>query len=182
MSSLIPWLEVTLPGFIYLAALGFLLLSYFKPDCKTIINNHYDKFKDSLPYTAVLVVFASFIVGLTAQFLMSLAISCIWKEYSFDAIANLKLQRDVPESVAHDFGRSWSNLILFRHLVASMLLLGVSLIIRFREKRTRWKIFFIFVVLCVLLTAAYYVHRADYLRMQDAINAKKYLPEQTQQK
>ena len=58
MGQLIPWLQVTIPGFVYTTAVFFFLLTVYNKS-----NLDFNDFKEYLLYIAILIVFISYVVG-----------------------------------------------------------------------------------------------------------------------
>jgi uncharacterized metal-binding protein len=66
MGALIPWLQVTIAGFMYLCFLFFLILLIAKIDLDKI---DFISIKEYFPYMAILIVFLSYVVGYSAHLL-----------------------------------------------------------------------------------------------------------------
>jgi heme A synthase len=172
MSSLTPWLDGTIIGFVYLCAAFFLLLSCAKVHDLGFLT----KIHSYAPYIAVLILFFSYVVGLAAHF-VSQHIWITWfnhPEYAYHAPTQIAMTKDTPPDLLSSLGASYDTFVMFRHLILGFLFLGISLWFWFRKKAmpaVRWSL----VVSCLLLSLffayTYHVERGLYLELLNTIKA-----------
>ena len=184
MGSLIPWLEVTIPGVIYLTAFAFALLCLYKVDTEKL-NRLYDKAKPIFPYLSVIIVFTSYIIGLMAQFIMEWLIGLKYDDFKFDADYSLNFQREVPEGLARWVGGGYANLIMIRHLILSVVFLAsFSSLWRKRiGRKVDKRIFVVWLFLLVILSGAYLIHRSGFKELKEKVDKRYHISviQETQQ-
>ena len=130
MFSMSLWLEVTIAGFVYLAAAFFTILAFAGKDDLGFLNS----IREFIPYLALIVLFASYVVGMTAHILMQEVVIWFFPEYGFTAGIQLALQQNTPREILTSLGYSYGAMLLLRHLALASLFLAVSLLIWLRKK------------------------------------------------
>ena len=177
MASLVPWIEVTITGFLYLFAIFFLTLRFLR-----IGNLRFLK-KDAelLPYIAILAVFFSYVLGLAAHLVADKLITYLFPYFAFDANANIKIFQAVPEDLQRKFGESYSNLVLFRHLVIASFTIAISMFSWFWGKQPtdlKWRVVIVCLFILDLFLIAYSAHRKDFVKFKEALSEtyKLYAP------
>jgi len=153
MGELIPWIQVTISGFVYLTAGFFILLSIFKKYDFTFIN-----IKDYLPYLAILTVFLSYAVGYAAHLAIQPVVYLIRPEFAptGEKMMTLLSLTEKSNEVYKSINDTYSNLVMFRHLFIATILLGISLCIwlwKNNNKYYRWK----FLITCFLFAVLFFI-------------------------
>jgi hypothetical protein len=122
MNSPIPWIQVTIPGVLYVAT-GFVVFLCFQGKYDLDFPRSIGTY---LPYIAVAAAFLSYVVGFSAHLIMHKIISWLWPSTKATA-AQLTALWLLPPPVQHEYGTIYSNLVMFRLLVAGFTLLEISL-------------------------------------------------------
>ena len=168
MISVVPWIEITIVGFAYLAAAFFLFLS-------AATKYRLDFLKDLheyIPYIAVGVLFLSYAVGLSAHFLMEKGIIILRPECKYNATSLLLIRQKAPAQILEAFGSSYSNLIMFRHLTIATALLSVTIFIWLSGSvhfSLRWHFCITCLLFSFLFLFAWRIHSADHAQLRDEV-------------
>jgi hypothetical protein len=151
MGALIPWIHVTISGFVYVSFFFFLTLLFAK---KYDLN--YKNIKDYLPYIAIMVVFLSYAVGFSIH-LMSQEVYYYFsprlKILSDPINTKMRLQGNIYDS----YNNSYSNLVMLRHLTIATFLLGIVLPFWFYRKTNAWRYSIISFCICLLGSFIFFV-------------------------
>ena len=168
MGQLIPWIQVTISGFVYVSAVFFLLLS---------LAHKYDlSFKDTryyLPYIGILLIFLSYVIGYSAHLVFEKILFCLNPEYKLTLSKLLSIRENMSDILYKSYNDSYSNLVMFRHLVIATVFLGFSLYNWFRKSRMQ-KFKYYALITCFLFTMifliAYLMKRDDIISVKNAFN------------
>ena len=169
MGQLIPWLLVTISGFVYVCAIFFFLLALAG---KYDLN--FKGIKDYLPYIAILVIFISYVIGYTMHLTFEKILLYILPELKKPASDIL----DVPQKLSKDMYKTYldlySNFVMFRHLVIATSLLGISLYIWFRKSRMqkfKWYSLIICAIFIIFFLVAYLQKRESLIEINQLISS-----------
>lgn len=144
MGQLIPSIQVTLFGFVYVTALIFFFLS--------LANKHDLIFKETrayFPFIAIIILFASFVVGYTAYVSSEKIIFMIYPGLKYGATEAIHMRKNISEDLYKTFMDRYTYMIMFRHLfIATFFFLMPSLYVWFRKSRLpKFKLYS--VLLCI---------------------------------
>jgi hypothetical protein len=170
VSQFIPWIQGAIPGFVYVSAF-FFVIQFFAGKK----NLKYDGVVSGyLPYIAIIVVFFSYVVGLSSYLISEKIIYCIYDKYTPHITKLIELQKNIPEKVYLSYRNTYEDLIMLRHLSASTLILGISLYNWFRKSeypKFKW----LSLNTCILFTAffvlAYCAQRELLIELRTSISA-----------
>ena len=170
MVSITPWLEVTISGFIYVAAAFFLFLR---------ITGSYDltlpqSLHDYIPYLVILILFLSYVVGLSTHMVVAKVISYLHTEYKFDASNQIKIQTLVPDQLRATFGLAYGSLAMYRHLFIATFLLSLTLFAWLYKSpfvKFKWPLTIFCLLLAILFLGAWRIQSGLYGELRDSINS-----------
>jgi hypothetical protein len=154
LGQLIPWIQVTIAGFVYIASAFFVILKLVNKK-----NLQFVHVKEYLPYLAILVVFLSYAVGYSAHLVSK---TCIidefYSEYKLTQDKSRKLTelKENREELYQSLNDNYSNLVMFRHLFVATILLGISLFIWFYKHEKR-KLKWIALITCIVFAAVFFI-------------------------
>ena len=174
MTSLLPYIQGTFFGFLYLTALFFLMLSFLKINDLTP-SPIIEKFA---PFIAIVIVFASSIIGLAAQSIMVKILGLIFSDNTpniADSIVDNPLISDYLKNVFYAY---YSNLVMFRHLFTGSILVGISLFVWLRKQDSKYRRYLpsCFYLLAIIFAIAYFTTRSDFIKVKEQINKITHAP------
>lgn len=163
MGQLIPWLQVTIPGFVYTTAVFFFLLTVYNKS-----NLDFNDFKEYLLYIAILIVFISYVVGFAVHLTTEQILFYIQPNFSTPPGILTTLKGNNPK-IYQSINDNYSNLVMFRHLVLSTSLLGIFLSRWLRNNKSikvGWVRFFS-ILLVIIFSISYYVIRQNLINIKN---------------
>jgi hypothetical protein len=161
LGQLIPSIQVTIFGFVYVSALILFFLS--------LANKHDLIFKETrtyFPFIAVIILFFSYVVGYTAYVSSEKIIFMIFPQFYSGAVEAMQLRKRISENLYSAFIDRYTNMIMFRHLFLSTILLMPSLYIWFRKSKLpkfRWYSVIFCLIISILFLIAYMFARESLL-------------------
>lgn len=167
MDYLIRILNDSITGIIYFAALFFFFLRYIKAYKLDFIK----EYKDVMLYSVVLVVFFSRIISGIAESIVSNIITMIYPGIATDIYKTINAP-SIPQNILDQKTILYSALVFYRHLFFSTLLLGISLLVWFRDKVNKRRTFFITLIILSIILLSYFFTRQSFIPFRDAINNK----------
>jgi hypothetical protein len=120
----IPWIKITIPGFVYIVAIFFVLLKLVDKNNSSFKNNlcfkniHY-----YLPYIAIVIAFLSYTFGYSAH----LVIQSIFGEQPEKKLIALQKLKETNPLRYQSLNDTYTDFVMFRHLIVASILLGFSL-------------------------------------------------------
>jgi len=169
MVQLIPWLQVTIPGFVYLTAIFFFLLA---------LSGKYDLnftgIKEYIPYIAILILFFSYVIGYTIHLTFEKIIFFIYPGLNKPLAYLINIHNRMSKDLYKSYDDSYSNLILFRHLFIATILLGISLFNWFRKgklQRLKWNSFITCIIFALLFLIAYFVAQESVNKLNNLMSS-----------
>jgi hypothetical protein len=154
-----PWLEATIIGFAYLVSLTIILL-LFSGKAKLHITA---QIKDVIPYFAVVILFSSYVVGLSTHLLMQEFILKFFQDSTTPLIKISEFRQNLPEKEFLVLQNNFAILIMYRHLIISFVLLTVFtpilLFERFENKKVKWSVFSVLFLITILFGSSYLIQR-----------------------
>ena len=164
------WIELTIPGFLYLLVGFFLVLfSMNKKDFDFLPDQD---MKDYLPYISIIIIVLSSIIGYTAYKVSERIVYCFRKK-KYDAINEIKFMLNVPEHLQTRRNDLYIVLVFYRLLIPGTFLLGcVSGIWLLCSEKLQylWPIIFISVIFVLLFIITYILHRKTYKDFSEGLN------------
>ncbi|MGA3245423.1 MAG: hypothetical protein ABSE41_12460 [Bacteroidota bacterium] len=170
MGSLIPWIEVTIAGFIFVSAAFFAFLRY----AQIYSLDYPQKVGALLPYVAIASAFLSYVVGFSAHLVVHGAIGTLWPSTKSTPDQLIALQTQLPEQLRYTFGHTYGNLVMLRLIVIALICLAISLHLWLpKVSIPRRRPFYVTCwLLAAILSVAYFVQRQLYVEMNNDIRAK----------
>jgi hypothetical protein len=168
MSSLIAWIEITITGFLYLAALLLLTLPLFGIENLRSLK----RTPQYLPYLAILTILFSYVMGMASHAIVEKIIAHFYPAFAFYPRENITLFQIVPEHLQRTLGDSYSSLMLFRHLTISTCILAFAMLSWFWKKQPwdlRWKAFLVCLFFFDIFLIAYAADRIDFMKFREAL-------------
>jgi hypothetical protein len=157
------FINLMLPGFIYLTGTFILLQSY----TNNFVGDLFIKYRDFIFYVSILIVVFSYACG----FIMHLAEERIlhWIYPKFSKESSLFTEKDPEKEFIQTWSEVYSVLIMIRHLFYSSALLGISLLIWIKkhgqlELQTPFLVTFI--TICIIILLAYHKERGFLVKMR----------------
>ncbi len=141
MTILTPWLEITIPGSIYFITSILIILSIAgKRDFSFISKVTESSYLFPL---SIILIFISYVIGLSAYVITEQILSWLYPSTKYlpkELLEIKNFSKDVYESLTY----TYSNLVMFRHLVISTFVLSFSFFFWSRNtllsRRKRWTI------------------------------------------
>ncbi|MGA2798360.1 MAG: hypothetical protein ABSE63_12325 [Thermoguttaceae bacterium] len=115
------WLEMTVAGFVYLAAAFFFVLTSIHVKDLTVFS----QLSGSAPYVSVAIILLSYVTGISIH-IMSQRLYSKYKPDTVSRAATI-FSNTVPKSIMRLVETSYSTFILFRHLWIGTYFLGLAL-------------------------------------------------------
>lgn len=145
-----PWLEATIIGFAYLVLIIIsLLIVSGKHNVKIFLS-----FKDFIPYFAVVVLFSSYVIGLSAHLVAQEIIACYFQGSTTPIAQISNLKQNLPEKDLIVLQNIFAILIMYRHLSVSTFFLTIVMPIflhkKFNNKRITFSVFGLLLLLTIL--------------------------------
>jgi hypothetical protein len=132
MGQLIPWIQITIPGFVYVSSVFFLILFFAGKYDLTFSKDT----REYVPFIAILAIFFSYVVGFSAHLISEKVISIICSEYKL-SISNFKgMQKIISDNVFKSLSDTYVDFVMLRHLSVSTFFLGLTLYNWFRKSKT----------------------------------------------
>jgi hypothetical protein len=171
MTILTPWLEITISGAVYSTALILILLSFAgKNDLKFI--SKISSFSLSI---SILLVFVSYVIGLSAHLITQQIISWLCSSSKYDPkelLAIKNFSKDAYDSLTY----TYSNLVMFRHLTFSTFILSLSFLFWSRNilipRNIKWTIFFSCIFFSLIFLWAYSSQREFLITLTNSLSGR----------
>jgi hypothetical protein len=165
LGQLIPSIQVTLFGFVYVSALILFSLSRG--------NKHDLVFKEArayFPFIAIIILFASYVVGYTAYVSSEKIIFMMYPGLKYGATEAINMRKSISEDLYKVFIDRYTNLIMFRHLfIAILFFLMPTLFIWFRKSKLpkfRWYSILFCITFSIFLLIAYIMTKESLLEFK----------------
>jgi len=122
------WVELTIPGFLYILSGFFSYLLVFN------INDLESpkSLKDYSPFLSIFIIILSSIVGYSAYKLLERLVYLVRPKYNYNAKAEIKYMQKVPLELRTRYNDFYLILVFFRHLIIGTFLTGSTLILWLR--------------------------------------------------
>jgi hypothetical protein len=151
----------TVPGFVYFIAIFILLNWYVNFNLLDFLKSH----KKYFSYFLVLIIVASYIIGVVAIFTTQRFITWIFPDFLIIA-PGLKCK---SSEFLDNFKSARQDFLMLRHLILSFFVLSIALIIHYRGKNTdkaKIRYIIVWVVMLIILVLAYFFQRDVTLMLQ----------------
>ena len=168
MNTLTPWLEVTITGFIYLCSIVFIMLSIAK---KRDVNTVHI-FKEYLPYVSVIILFLSYVIGLSAYLIVQNVIFYFIPSVGYEPAIISSIQEAITEKQYRSFENGYATLVMLRHLVISYAFFAISFFVWLNASTfIQWrKAFLIFsIILEIIFVLAYCSQRSHFQVLKESL-------------
>jgi hypothetical protein len=162
------WIELTIPGFLYLLTGFFLFLLCFNINDLKFLQNT----RDYLPYISIIIIVLSSIVGHTAYKVLQHLIYFVRPKFKYNATNNVKLIRKVPEIFQTPLSESYIVFVFFRHLIIGTFSVGCVLVIWLgcsNNTQYQYPIILICVIFIFLFILSYIFQRKTHKAFKEAI-------------
>jgi hypothetical protein len=171
MVSITPWLEITIAGAVYVAAACILFLSFADKRNFTLTDNT----RPLIPYIAVMMLFFSYVVGLSIHYLTVYVLVSCHPEFGFDAARQLgPYDKDMLERLAK-LGSAYGTMVMFRLLFPGFFFLAISVLVWYwthSNRRLRWSAVSICLAFSLFFLCTWLVHKDIYIQVRDAVFPK----------
>jgi len=159
MVSITDWMYLIIPGFVYLSAFFFTLLLSTRTN-KIKINK---SVREYLPYIAIIVLFSSYILGLS--FNLAFERLYFWICQNKSPVPTVQ-NHTISDRNIEQIDQVYAGLVMFRHLIISTIWLGISFFFWLRKNtlsRLKWHV----LIFCFLLNVVFVL---AYLFAQEFLN------------
>lgn len=168
------WVQHTIPGFLYLVTIFFLVLIGFNIHCLHFLENKV--IEPYLPYISIIIIIISSILGDIAYKGMENIISIIHKEYQYNA----SLELEFIDSVKSEFLINRRNdlytiLVFFRHMIVGTSFL-LTVIVIWLICSDKSQIIFPIDIVCIVFVVLFYLtyrfQKKSHNAFQKGVNEK----------
>ena len=165
-------LVYAIAGFFYTAFLFIILLCLFGI---YDLTNFFRDIKEYLPYLSIIFFFLSYVMGIITEPILQKLVFRKRRE-SFNAIKQINMLTEWPESLRNNLSISFDKLVILRHFVVGLILLSGSLVLWLLLSDIENRVNLILIVvttgslLIVLSIIAYSVRKNIHNQLENAIS------------
>lgn len=163
------WIELTIPGFLYLLTGFFIFLIYYNINDLKFLQNA----KDYLPYISIIIIVLSSVVGHTAYKVLEHLIYLLRPKFKFNVTYDFNLSIKVPEKLKNRMAEYYVVLVFFRHLIVGTFSFGCALVIWLgctNNSQYQYPIILISVVFIFFFVLSYVLHRNRFKAIKVSID------------